>query len=464
MKCFSPAILLIGIVLLANTEAGFAKETPMKTPLNYAVAANCDFGLDLYRQLAKENEGKNLFFSPYSMSVALAMAAEGARGETALQMGKVLHFPDEARRSGADAASNPWNGTLVDSGLAGLSQRYNAQKECEMRVANALWGEKTFRFAKSYVDTIDKFFGTDSVRPVDFVRNAQGVRGLINAWVAEQTSDRIKDLIPSGALTARSVLVLTNAIYFKGDWVEPFQAAATKEDDFFMADGKKGRLPLMHRAEVPSASYAAFNGDGTFFDTPTMAGGPRRMRPGGMGGPQKVPAFYPDQDGFTMLALPYKGDQLSLVVLLPQTAGGLPALETMLTPANLQAWLGKLKPRKVNVFLPKFKLETSYEMKDALVALGMVRAFGGGEGAQFNGMCENQKPELCISKVVHKAFVDVNEQGTEAAAATGVVMVRAAIAMARPFTPTFRADKPFVFLIYDQGCGNVVFLGRTTTP
>jgi serine protease inhibitor len=430
-------------------------------PVTFAVEANRGFAVDLYRQLARENQGKNLFFSPYSMSAALAMTAEGARGETALQMGEVLHFPKESRRSGKDAEWIPWNHATIDAGLADLDKQYNAENDCELRVANALWGEKTYPFAKAYLDAIEKSYGTGHVTPVDFVHNAEAARELINTWVEDQTKDRIKNLIPPRYVDRDTALVLTNAIYFKGQWVEAFQANGTKDEDFFLEDGTKVRAPLMHHDVTGSASYAAFNGDGTVFNIPfTMA--ERSIQGGGAGG-TKAPARYPDQDGFTMLELAYKGEKLSLIVLLPQAADGLPALEKMLTAANLKTWIGTLRRRRVDVFLPKFKLETSYEMKKPLIAMGMPRAFDY-KSAQFSGMNANGRDELFISKVLHKAFVDVNEKGTEAAAATAVIMAKRAMVIAKPFTPIFRADKPFVFLIYDKHNGNVLFLGRMMKP
>ena len=200
MKNFSRAMVLAGIVLLANTEGGFAKEMPTKPPINYAVEANRDFGLDLYRQLAKENEGKNLFFSPYSMSVALAMTAEGPGVKRPSKMGKVLHFPKEARRIGADADWIPWNNTLIDAGLAGLNERYNAQKQCELRVANALWGEKTIPSPSRTSTRSTNSTAPAACGPVDFFHNAEAARELINAWAEKQTHERIKDLIPPGAV------------------------------------------------------------------------------------------------------------------------------------------------------------------------------------------------------------------------------------------------------------------------
>ncbi len=449
------ASVVAGIVVLAG---GLMAAEAGKTPLRYAVEANRGFALDLYRQLAKENADKNLFFSPYSMSVALAMTAEGARGQTALEMGRALNFPAAAKRSGPDAAWVPWDDTLIDAGLDDLNRRYNTQKDGALAVANALWGDKAYPFAKSYVETIDKFYGTGRVRSVDFFHDPDAAQRLINAWAEAQTRQKIKDLIPPGVLDRDTVLVLTNAIYFKGAWGEPFPADATKEADFYIGGGRKSRVKMMHHDALEAARYAAFNGDGTFFETPMDTGGARQGADA-----IRVAQNYPDEHGFVMLELPYQDEKFSLLVLLPEAVDGLASLEKMLTPASLQEWIGKLKQRPVNVFLPKVKLDADYDMKEPLMGLGMVRAFR--TTAQFDGMSDKRNPRLFIGAVLHKAFLDIDERGTEAAAATAVVMPTAPATERPPsFVPTFRADRPFVLLIYDREDDNVLFLGRMLKP
>jgi serine protease inhibitor len=495
-----------------------------KPPVNLAVTANGDFAFDLYGQLAKAKADKNLFFSPYSLSVALAMAAEGARGETAEQMGKALRFPEAARRVGDDAQLLPWNAALIHTGFAALSKRFNEannavplelqnkiaglRKELdrlnqlvrqtekkrdyqealrvwsqaqqvagqlngelakvdryELRVANALWGEKSYPFRQSYVDTINKYFETGGVFPVDFRNNPEAARRQINDWVETQTRNRIKDLLPANALNPDAWklvrLVLTNAIYFKGAWAEDFRPGETRPEDFTTAVGAKVQAPLMRRGSHPFVRYAAFRADGTPFETPDLIGLNERDES----------KFYPDANGFTLLELPYKGDELSMVVLLPRSPNGLGALEGRLSGANLLSWVEKLRHRSVHVLLPKFKMQSNLDLNAPLQALGMVRAFEDPrkpDGAQFDGMSASQNPEekLYIGKVLHKAFVEVNEKGTEAAAATALVMPTpgSAAVPRRPFTPTFRADHAFVFLIRDRATGTVLFLGRVTDP
>jgi serine protease inhibitor len=239
-----------------------------------------------------------------------------------------------------------------------------------------------------------------------------------------------------------------------------FQEAQTKDGDFTRAGGTKVRVPMMHYDGMHAARYAAFQGDGKFFPTPARV-------PIDKVDPKTV---YPDDRGFQMLEMPYKGGQMSMVLIVPRSADGLASVEKLLTAANLQTWLDKAEKRAVHVSIPKFKLETKYAMEKVLQALGMVRAFQDPrrpDGAQFDGMSASEDPreKLYISKVLHKAFVEVNEKGTEAAAATAVLMPKAEAApITVPFLPRFNADRPFVFLIRDVKTNSVLFLGRVTNP
>ena len=490
-----------------------------KAPVKHAVQANSDFAFDMFKQLSAENAGENLFFSPYSVSSALAMTAEGARGETAMEMGKVLRFPAATRRIGKDAQLIPWRTSLIHTGMSGLNDRLMAddtpaQKaarkkipqlrkalealktktkalraqrkwdeyrkiaqaeraaaaelnkassqidQYELRVANALWGEKTYPFLDAYIKTIGKHYKTGGIFPADFKNNYPTERTKINNWVAGQTKDRIKDIIPQlPPAQARLVrLILTNAIYFKGAWSVPFKEVDTKPRDFTLADGKKIKAPIMNARWLDVGCYGAFNADGSLFKTPV------KIKRG-----QKT-GLYPGAKGFAMLELPYKGDDISMVLIAPNAHDGLGVIEKKLTTDNLAAWIGKLQKRKTNVFLPKFKLETKYEMNDTLKAMGMARAFTdprSPKGADFTGMCASKDPRhrLYITKVIHKAFVEVNEKGTEAAAATGGMM---AVSVSRPptvpFTPTFQADRPFLFVIRDKQTNSILFMGRINNP
>ncbi len=456
---------LAGLGVLATAPAVAAEPAKADKAANPAAVANNDFAFDLYKKLAAEGGDKPLFFSPYSISTALTIVAEGARGETADQMGKVLRFPARLRQAGPDARDRPWDVGPMHAGLASLTRQFEAANKpapkavidkiapllkelakangaaagggpkaaekalqlagqinaleaqinpYEVRVANALWAEKTYPFKRSFLDILNKYYGTDGAFPADFRNEPDAVRKRINGWVEKQTRDRITDLIPPSAIDELTRLVVTNAIYFKGQWSEPFNAAHTNDRPFTLADGKKLDVATMHGLPQ-GARYAAFEKDGTFFATPLeMAIGTKDFR-----------KFYPSAGGFEVLELPYKGGELSMLVLAPRSAGGLPALEKMLTAANLQTWAGKLRQRSVEVYLPKLKMDSSFDLGKTLKALGMKRAFTDPRrsgGAQFDGMSEARSPldKLYITKVLHKGFVEVSEKGTEAAAATAV--------------------------------------------
>ena len=508
-----------GLGVVARPNRLMAAEPPRDNFVPAVVAGNNGFAVALYSQLAKQNPDGNLFFSPYSIYGALLMAVEGARGETLAEMAGVLHFPDQIRNS-QKIESATWQ---IHSGLATLNTRLtaanrvpeslrrkvaelesklaaankevtrlgrgsdfnavdkamqNARKiadelnrllpqvdQYELRVANALWGEKTYPFRTDFLTTIRKNYGDASIFAVDFVRRPEAARQQINNWVAAQTSNRIHDIVPPGSVTPDMRLVLANAVFFKGAWSQPFDAKSTANGKFTLSGGGTVDTPLMHYDALSVGQYGAFHGDGTFFDTPVKV-------PAGDEAASKSPPRYPGDDGFAALSLPYKGGALSMVLLVPQSADGLPRIESQVADRALPGWLEQLKGRDVHVFIPKFKLETEYPLNEQLQALGMTRAFLPnltGDGAQFDGMCESADPahRLFISQVLHKAFVETNEKGTEAAAATVVVFPAASPFEAPkmvPFTPTFRADKPFLFLIRDQQSGAILFLGRIANP
>ena len=523
-------LVLAGAVTLTNTHGtveGKANELlaakPDSAPTKLVVRANSDFAVDLYHQLAKENNGENLFFSPYSISSALAMTAEGARGETAEQMGRVLRYPKEIKRIGKDAQLIPWRTSMIHTGMAQLNKRFNSDKDpalvkavnakadalrkqiddntarqkklmdsrkwkewqaaradekklvdqlndelskinqYEIRVANALWGEQSYPFKKEYFNTISRHYKTGGVFPVDFRNNYNQVRTRINGWVEDQTNNRIKDLIPDGALDRLTRLVLVNAIYFKGDWSVPFKEKNTKDLDFVLSSGSKVKKPIMIAHGMKGASYADFNADGSFFNTPAMVDLRKKAK------------TKPGKGGFALLELPYKGEELSMVLIAPNEPTKLAVIEEKMTQEKLSAWIGSLKDRKVHVYMPKFKSETNYTLGDSnepatLQKMGMVRAFVDPrkpDGAVFDGMSHATDPQnkLYITNVLHKAFVEVNEKGTEAAAATAVIMGAAASAPIKvPFTPTFKADRPFIYLIRDRATGSILFMGRMMEP
>jgi serpin B len=375
-------------------------------PAAVASAIN-QFALDLYARL-QDTEG-NLFFSPFSISTALAMTCAGARGETASQMAEVLRF-----MLGQDAM-HPAFGSLVDAlNAAGEAGDY------ELSVANALWGQAGFPFRDAFLDLVASCYG-GGFRELDFKADPEAARQTINAWVEQQTRERIQDLIPEGVLDAMTRLVLTNAIYFKAQWAQEFDPARTWVDPFTLASGEQIDAEMMH------------------------ANGKYR---------------YMEADGFQVLEMPYVGDRLSMVVLLPTEGAGASGLEASSIPENLDQWLGGLRQREVVLSFPKFKMTTEFELAGVLKAMGMTDAFSDTR-ADFSGMAKLSG--LTIANVIHKAFVEVNEEGTEAAAATGVIVGITSIY--EPPPPVyFTADHPFHFLIRDNQSGSILFMGRLMAP
>ncbi|MCY3018585.1 MAG: serpin family protein [Planctomycetota bacterium] len=371
--------------------------------------ANNAFAADLYGRLAAQQG--NLFYSPNSVEMALAMAYAGARGETAAQMAKVLHLPAKG-----DALHKDFGAFLkelnAELGPDGKPRGY------QLSVANALWGQKGYAFLPEYLDLTKTSYGA-GLSELDFKTDAEGARKTINTWVEKETKDKIKDLIPPGTLTPLTRLLLTNAVYFKGLWADQFAKAATKDEPFHLGAGGDVECPMMHR----TGRYA-----------------------------------FKEGAGFTALQLPYRGRELSMIVLLPNAVDGLPKLEKDLTSANLAAWTQGFGSAEVQVALPRFKITAEFMLGDTLHAMGMSDAFNAA-AADLSGM--DGKRDFSISAVIHKAFVDVNEEGTEAAAATAVVMLGRA-APARP--KVFCADHPFLFLIRHEKSGAILFMGRLATP
>jgi len=365
--------------------------------------ANNGFAVDLYGQLAKKQG--NLFFSPYSISNALAMTYAGARGNTAKEMAAAMHFDLEAAR--------------LHPAFAGLIRELQGPvkgRKYQLKIAN-LWGQKDYGFLPDFLKTGQVQYQA-GLKEVDFIGDSEGARKAINAWVEDETHKKIKDLIKPGILSVDTRLVLSNAIYFKAAWLRPFNVKETKPGDFITASGKKVVVPMM-----PA------NLRTNFFDDGRVLG----------------------------LELPYENRELSMILFMPKKADGLPELEKDMTAINLKKWLGKLSDHQVRLTLPKFKVTAEFHLNNVLKQLGMKDAFDR-QTADFSGMTTRDK--LFISHVVHKAFVDVNEAGTEAAASTAVVMDRTSL----PPPGVFNADHPFIFLIRDAGTGSILFMGRVADP
>ena len=375
--------------------------------------SNNAFAVDLYGKVAGKTAG-NLFFSPFSIQTALAMTYAGARGTTAEQMAAVLHLPAESTTIPGDF------GGLI-KGLVSTGTDEGETGGVNLSIANALWGQAGFDFLPDFIQLLKTDYGA-GIEELDFGHNAEGARQTINGWVEDQTHDKIKNLIAPGILLPSTKLVLTNAIYFKGTWVDPFNKSATELEPFHQSASAASQVNMMQAHE--ECGYAE-GGD------------------------------------FQALELPYRGERLGMIVLLPSKVDGMPALEKKLTPGMLSGVFEKLRPkfRRVAVFLPRFQLTEQLELAGTLRSMGMEAAFDPAH-ADFSGMTGTKL--LFISNVIHKAYVGVNEEGTEAAAATAVVMVGAAMPMGPPVV--FRADHPFLFMIRDETSGAILFMGRVTNP
>ncbi len=371
------------------------------------VEGNTRFALELYGQL-KAKPG-NLFFSPYSISTALAMTYAGARGETEKQMSRVLHL-----ELGQGQVHSSFSTLQRELGEAGK------QAGVQLNVANALWGQQGHPFLPEFLRTAKGEYQAN-IKQADFATAAEAARNEINRWVEQQTKDKIMDLLPPGSLNGATRLVLANAVYFKGIWAKQFKKAETTTQPFHISNSREAQAPLMHH-----------------FDE----------------------VRYMENGDFQAVELPYQGGRISMLVLLPRQVEGCGALENMLSAAMSSRSLSQMKQQKVELFLPRFKLESDFKLNGALANLGMKDPFG--PKADFSGM--DGARDLYISDVFHKAWGEVNEEGTEAAAATGVVAALASVRRAPPPIPVFRADHPFIFLIRDTRSGSVLFLGRFAHP
>jgi serpin B len=370
--------------------------------VNAVVNANNQFAFEFYSELNKNEQG-NLFFSPYSISTALAMTYEGAKGKTAEEMQAVFHFPEESVRK---------------PNFARIYNQLNKEdKKYELSTANALWAQQDFKFLDEYFNTTERYYGGKATN-LDFIGETEKSRQTINSWVEEQTNNKIKDLIPNGQINSMTRLVLTNAIYFKGTWVYQFDKKDTREMDFKITPDNIVKTPIMYLDN----DDAKFN--------------------------------YTETDDLQILEMPYEGEEISMLILLPKE--NLESLEE-LNAEKLAEYKNMLTEQEVTIYLPKFTFDTKYRLNDQLKQMGMPTAFSS-EAADFSGMTGNR--DLFISFVIHQAFVDVNEEGTEAAAATAVGME---LTSARP-TNTFLADHPFIFIIQQKDTGNILFMGRVTDP
>ncbi len=417
-------ILLVVIFALGAGAFLFVRETAEKpvapkldsagaTPqsISETIKANNKFALSFYSNL-KDKEKGNIFFSPYSISTALSMVYEGARGRTADEIQSVFSFlkSDSLRRSSVAAFYNRLN---------------KKGAGCKLYTANALWVQKDYSLLNEFLQVIRNYYGGEA-RNVDFKKALEKARLTINRWVESKTNGKIKNLFPQSSLAHLTRLVLTNTIYFKGKWAKQFDKSKTRKEDFMLSDSKKIRVPMMRQI----GEEAKFN--------------------------------YTETKETQVLELPYKGNELSMLVILPKSPK-LNDLEKRLTLERLSKWRKSLKKQRVDVYLPKFILKNKYFLNENLKEMGMLLAFmppSPTGGADFSGISGER--DLFIGIVIHQAFVDVDEEGTEAAAATGVGFDITSIWPGK--VPVFRADHPFIFLIQEKESGNILFMGRVENP
>jgi serpin B len=368
---------------------------------------NNEFALDMF-SISRKKTG-NFTFSPYSIASALAMTAGGARGDTAYEIAETMHFNLGPERTHSAFTK-----------LNSLYQQMQEKGHIQLYIANALWPHKDFSIQADFLQFTQHYYGV-SITPVDYMNESEAARQIINNWVKENTSNKISEILRPGDLQLDTLLVLINAIYFKGDWAKQFNQTNTRTSDFHLTNDSTKKVPLMNQqgnfryAVVPQAK---------------------------------------------ILELPYIDKQLSMVFILPDTIEGLDAIENQLTAEQLNGWLSQLSSQNVNVHLPRFKISSgSFLLNDVLKTLGIRKAFA--VGADFSGMDATRS--MYIGAVMHKAFVAVNEEGSEAAASTAVINYRSAVPKNNGAV-NFKADHPFLFIIKDNLSENILFLGRVVDP
>ncbi|MFP4482557.1 MAG: serpin family protein [Thermovirgaceae bacterium] len=408
-RCF---LLVLAIVMGIGPFASMAAESKNAMDCETLVEGNNRFALDLYTSLAAEEtfEGQNVFLSPYSVSSALAMTWAGSMGETAGQMEKVLRFQMGSKKT--HEAFHEFD-TMLET--------FQEEEAVELSVANSIWPQAGYPLKEDYVKLVRQNYGI-TVTPVDYRGNAEVARETINSWVEGETNKKITNLIGKNVLTPLTRLVLVNAIYFKGTWLHPFDAEATCKTPFHLNREETVEVPMMHQ-------------EGRF--------------------------RYAEHKGMQAVELPYGKDNLSMLVLLPEEEKALEALEADLSVEELQQMSQAMELRKVRVSLPRFEITWgTHSLKGVLKSHGMKIPFEAGQ-ADFSNMA-GEPGDLNIGDVLHKAFVKVSEEGTEAAAATAVIVVTRSATSEE--VAVFRADRPFLFFIRENSTGAILFMGRCMNP
>ncbi|MEX2285966.1 MAG: serpin family protein [Planctomycetaceae bacterium] len=408
-NCLFSAMAVVALLVSCSSDSEEDELPPVElTPDAHAAAETGNrFALDLYQQL-RGREG-NLFFSPSSLSIALAMTYGGAAGTTKAEMAKTLHFtmPDESLHDGMQV-------------FQAYLKAKGSGKRVRLKVANRLWGQQGYQFRPEFLALTRNQYDAE-LASLDFASNPDQAARKINRWVAEHTENKITDVISSDQLSAETVLVLTNAVYFNSNWAKKFEANNTKDADFHISADETVQVPLMFQKE--KLRFAAI-------------------------------------EELKLVQLAYLDESLSMIAILPDAIDGLPAVEARLTADNLKKWTDALSQEEVKVFIPKFKTTSQFDLSNTLQAMGMKAAFEPGT-ADFSKMSDKQGG-VFIDRVIHKAYVDVNEDGTEAAAVTYVSKAKSERPTGEP--PVFRADHPFIFLIRDNESNAILFLGRLVDP
>jgi serpin B len=398
---------------LSVAESNKSRKTNPTVPegdIKSLVDGNNAFALDMYNSLRAENG--NLILSPYSISLALAMTYAGARGETESQMAQTLHFPQ-----GAQEKLHPAFNTL-DLALEKKPVNLNKDQEpMKLGIANALWAEQTYTFRPDFLDTLALNYGA-GVHLADFHNQAEPVRKAINGWVSDETKDKINDLLPQDSVGPDTRMVLVNAIYFKADWLAQFDANSTGDAPFYLTDGTQVTTKMMHESML----------------YPYMQG-----------------------NGYQAVELAYAGETAAMDIIVPD-AGNFETFEESFNKETLDQALSGMQSTNMALGLPKFEFTKDFSLSDALASMGMSDAFNS-DLANFSGMSD--KKDLYIGDVIHKAFVAVDEKGTEAAAATAVIMEGAT---AIRHDVNLQIDRPFIFVIRDTVNRQILFIGRVMNP
>jgi len=397
--------ILFSIFLLPNFLSAQETKSILKS--------NTDFAFDLFKNLDEKDKEKNVFLSPYSISTAMAMTYSGANGKTAAELATGMHFNSDVKKSDEEFK---W---LINS-INGLNN-----SDVKISVANRLFGDKRFKFNLTYLDGIKNNFNAP-LEILDFVKNLEGARNTINTWVEKQTNNKIKELIKKKVMDDSTKLVLVNAIYFYGDWAKQFDSTHTLKGDFYLNNETKIEHKLMW---------------------------------------QKSYFQYMENKDFQAIRMPYKGNTLYMEVYLPIKKDGMNEFEKQLTSENYEKWNKEFKSEEVSLTFPKYKMTCDFSLgKIFEEKMGMETAFS--DAADFYGMVEKKEKGLKISKVIHKAFIEVSEKGTEAAAATAVIMTAVTSSINHDYKSPkyFTADHPFIFMIKDKATGSILFMGKVLNP